>query len=106
MIALLLLFFCFATHAELSPQRAIVIGASVGMGKEICKKLAADGYIVGMAARRVELLEQNQKEIPTKTYIAHMDVSKPHEAVEKLNNLIETMGGLDLLVIASTGFFD
>ncbi len=106
MIIILLLFFFFTTHAQLSPKHAIVIGASVGMGKEICKKLADEGYTVGMTARRIELLEQNQKEIPTQTYIAQMDVSKPYEAVEKLRNLIETMGGLDLLIIAATSFFD
>lgn len=106
MIALLLLLFCCTLSGQETPKRAIVIGASVGMGKEICKKLSADGYIIGMAARRIELLTQNQKEIPTQTYIAPMDVSKPYEAVEQLHQLIKTIGGLDLLIIASTGFFD
>ena|SRR3990167_5076872 len=87
-------------------KRAIVIGASVGMGKEISKKLAAEGYIVGMAARRVQLLEKIQQEIPTQTYVMQMDGSKPFEAVEKLESMINEMGGLDLLVIAFTGFFD
>jgi short-subunit dehydrogenase len=35
-----------------------------------------------------------------------MDASKPYEAVEKLTAMIEEMGGLDLLVIAVTGFYD
>lgn len=106
LLLLLLLLLCCPINCKESPQRAIVIGASVGMGKEICKKLAMDGYIVGMTARRIELLKQNQKEIPTQTYITQMDVSKPYEAIEKLHNLIEVMGGLDLLIIASTGFFN
>jgi len=93
-------------HNNNAPKRAIVIGASVGMGKEISKRLAANGYIVGMTARRIELLEEIQQQIPTKTYIAHMDASAPDTAVEILNNLITEMGGLDLIVIAVTGFWD
>ena len=89
-----------------APKRAIVIGASVGMGKEVSKLLAADGYIVGMTARRVELLEQTQQEIPTQTYIAYMDASDPDDAVNRLNSMIKEMGGLDLIVIAVTGFWD
>lgn len=56
-------------------KRAFVIGASSGMGKEIAKLLAADGYIVGMAARRITFLEQLQKEIPALTYVTQMDAS-------------------------------
>lgn len=89
-----------------SPKRAIVIGASIGMGREISKLLAADGYIVGMAARRTYLLEQIQQEIPSQTYISYMDASNPDDATERLNAMIEEMGGLDLLVIAVTGFYD
>ena len=89
-----------------TPKRAIVIGASIGMGRETAKLLAADGYIVGMAARRIGLLEKIQQEIPTPTYIAQIDAAKPYEAVEKLNAMIEEMGGLDLLVLAMTGFWE
>ncbi len=91
---------------KVEPKRAIVVGASVGMGKELSKKLAADGYIVGMTARRIELLEGNQKEISTQTYVMQMDASDPYDAVERLEDLIEQMGGLDLLVLALTGYFD
>jgi|GEM_PF-3608771 len=89
---------CHNTHAAHAapgndiPKRAIVIGASVGMGKELSKMLAADGYIVGMAARRITLLEKLQREIPTQTYVVHLDASKPYEAVEKLQALIQRNG--------------
>lgn len=110
MIAILLslVLWCLGAQAETieNTKRAIVVGASVGMGAQISKLLAADGYIVGMAARRISLLEKLQEEIPTETYIVQMDASNPDDAVEKLNNLVEEMGGLDLLVIAITGFFE
>lgn len=101
-------------YAELGPHihnqpnnpKAIIIGASVGMGKEVAKRLAADGYTVGMTARRIELLEELQEEIPAKTYSRYMDVSLPNQATIILNDLIEEMGGLDLIVLAATGFWE
>src|SRR5436190_21413771 len=106
-ILLLCIGFNFETKTNEEPiKRAIVIGASVGMGRELCKMLAADGYSVGMTARRIKLLQKLQQEIPTQTYIMQMDVSEPEEAVEKLMNMIQEMGGLDLLVLAPTGFWD
>lgn len=98
--------YCMIDSIDHVPQRAIIIGASVGMGKELAKMLAADGYIVGMTARRIELLQDIQQQIPTQTYIAHMDVSQPEQAIATLADLIEEMGGLDLIVIAATGFWD
>jgi len=89
-----------------SPQRAIVVGASSGMGRELSKLLAANGYIVGMTARRMHLLEETQKTIPTQTYIAYMDASQPDKAVAVLSDLITEMGGMDLLVLAPTGYHE
>lgn len=90
-------------HAQ---PKAIIIGASAGMGRELAKLLAADGYIVGLTARRFELLQKIQSEIPTLTYIKKMNVSKPEESVAQLTEMIQEMGGLDLLVIAVTGWAD
>ncbi len=87
-------------------KKAIIIGASVGMGREVAKLLAADGYEVGLMARRFELLQQIQQEIPTRTYIKQIDAAQHDDAIEKLNALITEMGGLDLLVIAITGYYD
>lgn len=97
---------CIVNHHDSSPKRAIIIGASVGMGKELAKMLASDGYIVGMTSRRIALLQDVQQQIPTQTYIAQMDVSQPEQATEVLQDLITQMGGLDLIVIAATGFWD
>ena len=107
LIALYLINGISYTRAnELISKRAIVIGASMGMGKRVAELLATEGYIVGMAARKIDLLEKNQQQISTPTVIAQMDASKPEESVEILNAMIEKMGGLDLLVIAITGYQD
>lgn len=82
-------------------KKAIIIGSSSGIGKELAKILAKEGYMLGLAARRVNLLEELKKELSAEVYIKRMDVSKPEEAAELLHELINDMGGMDLLIISS-----
>ena len=82
-------------------KKAIVIGASSGIGKALAKLLAREGYILGLAARRLNLLEELKTELSGQAFVSSMDVSKPEEAAAKLRELIGAMGGLDLLVICS-----
>ena len=88
-------------------KKAIIIGASSGIGKELTIVLAKKGYEVGLMARRTDLLEALKNEIPTKTYVGHIDLSKVPEAIEKVSNMIQTMQEVDLVVINSgTGFLN
>jgi short-subunit dehydrogenase len=50
-------------------KKAIVIGATSGIGKELAKVLARNNYILGLVGRRIELLDELQKEIPFKTFV-------------------------------------
>lgn len=76
-------------------KRAIVIGASSGIGKEVAQLLVKEGWTVGVAARRVELLK-NIGAVETEA----IDVTQ-REATVKLRNLIERLGGMDLFFYAS-----
>ncbi len=85
-------------------KRAVIIGASSGIGAELTRQLSADYEIIGLAARRTPLLEKLAAELNRKTHIVPMDVSRPEEALQRLNALIEEMGGVDLAVLcAGTG---
>lgn len=104
-VILLCLSFQPCTQAtEQQTKRAIVVGASSGMGRAVAKLLAADGYIVGLAARRLNLLQELQQEIETPTFVQQLDAAKSSDATQKLEALIAEMGGLDLLVISVSGF--
>ena len=90
-----------------SPQKnAIIIGASSGMGNALAKRLLAEGYTVGVTARRTDRLQAIQQEYPATALVRYMDVSKPEEAVAVLNQLVADMNGIDLCVIASSGYYD
>lgn len=82
-------------------KKAIIIGASSGIGKELAKILSKNQYILGLAARRVELLNNLQDELKTETYVKYIDISKPEEAMNNLSELIDEMKDVDLIVITS-----
>lgn len=88
-------------------QNAIIIGASSGIGRALAKVLASNGYNVGLAARRVGLLQEVAAEIHTTTFVKVIDVSKPIEAMQCLGELIAEMNDVELFVInAGTGFIN
>jgi short-subunit dehydrogenase len=85
-------------------RRAIIVGASSGIGRALAKQLASHGYIVGLAARRLALLEELQGEIGSGAFVKQIDVCDTSKAVLLLAELIREVGGIDLMVIsAGTG---
>ena len=81
-------------------KRAIVIGASSGIGKEVARLLLADGWHLGVAARRTELLEELRSEYPELVTVAEIDVTS-EDAPRKLLDLIDEMGGVGLFFYSS-----
>ena len=75
--------------------KAIVIGASSGIGREVAKLLIADGWTVGVAARRVDLLQTLGA-----AAVESIDVTTD-TATEHLRSLINKIGGMDLFFYAS-----
>jgi short-subunit dehydrogenase len=85
-------------------KKAIIIGASSGIGRELAVVLSKDGYTLGLAARRVQLLEELKSALAGPAYCRYMDVSDPAASMDSLVRLIEEMGETDLIVIsAGTG---
>ncbi|HKJ33660.1 MAG TPA: SDR family NAD(P)-dependent oxidoreductase [Balneolales bacterium] len=80
-------------------KRAVVIGATSGIGKALVYKLHKQGYIVGATGRRFALLESLENDIASNIFIQQQDVRNTADAIKQLVNLIERMGGLDLIII-------
>lgn len=88
-------------------KKAIVVGATSGIGKELARILSQHGYILGITGRRIHLLEELQAELPTRSVVRHMDISDPSTSMESLEGLISELGGVDLFVMnAGTGSVD
>jgi 3-oxoacyl-[acyl-carrier protein] reductase len=83
---------------DLTGKRALVTGASGGIGREIAKALAAAGATVALSGTRVGALEETAGEIGKECPILPANLSKLDE-VDKLVPAAEAaMGGLDILV--------
>jgi short-subunit dehydrogenase len=82
-------------------KKAIIIGASTGIGRALAIEMSKAGYELGLVARRKELLESLQKELPNKSYIQTMDIAQTTESRQALESLIQTMGGMDIIVLNS-----
>ena len=76
-------------------KRAIVIGASSGIGRQVAQLLIQDGWHVGMAARRIDILKKLQQIAPDRVYIKQIDVNQPTASAQLLE-LISELGGLNL----------
>lgn len=82
-------------------KRAIVIGASSGMGREIARLLHERGYRLGIAARRLDRLEALRDELGDKTIeVEKIDV-RLDNAAHAFEALVERLRGVDLLVYAA-----
>jgi short-subunit dehydrogenase len=86
-------------------KKAIIIGASAGIGRALAKELAQRGYTLGIVARRIELLRKLQRELPAGSYIKGIDVTQTEEARALLAELIDKMGSVDLIVISAGVIF-
>jgi len=82
-------------------NKAIIIGASSGIGRELAKILDAHHFKVGIVARRLDLLKELQIDLQNESYMKQIDISKIADAQEKLNELITQMEGVDLIVISA-----
>ncbi|HEX9885361.1 MAG TPA: SDR family NAD(P)-dependent oxidoreductase [Longimicrobiales bacterium] len=85
-------------------RTAVIIGASSGIGRALAVVLSADGYRVGVVARRGDLLAELCAELRGPSLFRTMDVSRPDRAMPLLRELMDELGDVELFVIsAGTG---
>lgn len=82
-------------------KKAIIVGASSGIGRYLAKILAGKGYAVGLVARRGDALRNIQGELQSTTYIKAIDIRNRGDTLKGLTGLITEMGGVDLVIISS-----
>ena len=81
-------------------KKAIVIGATSGIGRETAVRLMEEGWEVGVSGRRIEALEAFREEYGEGVHIKQMDVTQ-EDATAGLDALIVEMGAPDLLLYVS-----
>lgn len=76
-------------------SKAIIVGASSGIGLEVARLFIQRGWTVGVAARRLDLLQPIGA-----ADVEQIDVTSA-DAPEKLMQLVDRLGGMDLFFYAS-----
>lgn len=81
-------------------KKVIIIGATSGIGREVALIYIAQGWKVGVAGRREAELEALRSAYPEQVSAQALDVTK-EDAPQKLQALIEQVGGMDVFLLSS-----
>jgi short-subunit dehydrogenase len=88
-------------------EKAIIIGATSGIGRALAEALDAKGYAVGITGRRVELLDEVLDDLSDPAEAEPVDVTETEEARQHFDALVERLGGVDLVILsAGVGYTD
>lgn len=82
-------------------KKAIVIGATSGIGKGLAELLVENGYTVGITGRRIAFLLDLKEQNPSGFIVKSFDVTNTTSSVQNLEELVHELGGLDLVIISS-----
>lgn len=88
-------------YFDLTGKVAIVTGASSGLGREYAKALAEQGAAVAPMARRIQRLEELQKEVESEggqCFPVQCDVSKESDVIRAVNEVEAHFGKIDILI--------
>jgi 3-oxoacyl-[acyl-carrier protein] reductase len=83
---------------DLTGKRALVTGASGGIGGAIAKAMHAQGARVALSGTRVEALQAVAGELGERAHVTPADLSTAEGAAKLIEDAEAAMGGVDILV--------
>jgi 3-oxoacyl-[acyl-carrier protein] reductase len=84
---------------NLSGKRALVTGASGGLGSAISKGLYDSGAMVALSGTKIDALEKLKNELGERAFVTPANLSNPAAPAELVKKAEEAMGGgIDILV--------
>lgn len=83
---------------DLSEKRALVTGASGGIGGAIAKSLHAAGATVALSGTRVDALQAVADDLGDRAHVTPADLGSAEGAEALINDASTAMGGVDILV--------
>jgi len=83
---------------NLKGKKALVTGATGGLGAEIARALHRQGASVVLSGTRKEKLDALAKELGERAHVIPCDLSNPEETQQLISQAESALGGLDILV--------
>lgn len=83
---------------KLQDKRAVVTGASKGLGKAMARALAAEGARVALVSRSREALEQAARECGHGAAAFVADVAREEDVRRIEKEIVDAFGGVDILI--------
>ncbi len=82
-------------------KKAIIVGASSGLGLEVARLMARDGWALGLAGRNIEALDALRAELGGAVRVRRLDVTDTGSVAPSLDALAADLGGVDCVVLSS-----
>lgn len=82
-------------------KKAIIVGASSGIGRQLAMLLADKNYIIGITGRRKNLLDELKYQRPDNFIVSDFDLTDTYIVTKKLDELAKKLGKVDLLILSS-----
>lgn len=83
---------------ELKGKKALITGATGGLGAEIARALHAQGATVAISGTKKEKLEKLAQDLGDRVYVIPCDLSDKESTERLIPEATATLGGLDILV--------
>jgi 3-oxoacyl-[acyl-carrier protein] reductase len=83
---------------DLTEKRALVTGATGGIGAAIAAGLHAQGATLALSGSRTEVLEAQVAEFGARAHALPANLSDPDSAADLLSRTTEALGGIDILI--------
>ena len=85
-------------------KKAIIVGATSGIGRQLAMLLSDNNYIIGITGRRKNLLDELKYQRPDNFIVSDFDITETFVVTRKLDELASKLGKVDLLILsAGTG---
>ncbi len=89
-------------------MKAVLLGATRGMGRALARQMAARGDALVLLGRNAEDLERSAKDLEIRgggsAGTAHCDLSDPSGFGPALDSALEQLGGLDAVIVTAGAF--
>jgi NAD(P)-dependent dehydrogenase (short-subunit alcohol dehydrogenase family) len=86
----------------LTGRRALVLGSSSGLGREVARVLAAEGARVVVASRDADRAHHAAGDVGAAAWVAG-DLARPGDGAAMVREAAERLGGLDIVVVNTGG---